>query len=399
MNVYTYKAKTKQNTTIFGKVEANTPREANNVLRERGLFVVSITQYQESIIKRLLNFSHISKNDIVNFTRQLSTMITAGLPLTDALTILQTQSTPSMQKIIDVIRRDVEGGLPLAKALEKHPRYFTTVYVSLVRAGESAGVLDQVLSRLADTLESQKEFAAKTKGALIYPAIVVIAMSIVAFVMMVFVIPKLTAMYKDFGAQLPLPTEILISVSTAAATYWYIVIIGVVALVAGYRAYGKTPKGRERIDRIKLHVPIFGIIRQKVALVELNRTLSLLVGAGISLLTALQISLDALDNVIYRNALKEVAKNVEKGQSLSQSLARSEEFPILMNQMVSVGEETGKMDEVLLKLATYFETESEHAVKGLTSAMEPLIMIVLGIGVGFLVIAIILPIYNLTNQF
>jgi type IV pilus assembly protein PilC len=206
-------------------------------------------------------------------------------------------------------------------------------------------------------------------------------------------------MYKDFGAALPAPTQILINVSNFTSRFWYLVIGAVGGGVFLFQTYGKTPAGRLRIDRFKLKLPVFGDIISKVSLVELNRTLSLLVSAGISLLTALQISLDALDNKVYRDALERVIKSVEKGQSFSQALARTEEFPVLMNQMVSVGEETGKIDEVLLKLANYFESESEHAVKGLTSAMEPLIMIVLGVGVGFLIIAIIMPIYNLTNQF
>lgn len=399
MNVYSYKAKTKKNDTILGKVEANDVREASGILRERGLFVISVTEYQESVIRRFFKFSRISKNDVVNFTRQLSTMITAGLPLTDALTILQTQSNSGMQKIIDIVRRDVEGGTTLAKALEKHPKTFSIVYISLVKAGESAGVLDQVLNRLADTLEKQKEFRAKTQGALIYPAIVMGAMGIVMFIMMVFVVPKLTSMYKDFGAALPAPTLILIALSNFMSTFWYLVVGGVIGLAFAYKAYYKTPDGRLRIDRWKLKIPVFGELQSKVVLVEVSRTLALLVSAGISLLTALEITLDAVENRVYYDALSLVSKNVERGQSLSNALQRSEEFPVLMNQMVSVGEETGKLDEVLLKLSAYFESESEHAIKGLTTAMEPLIMIVLGLGVGFLIIAIILPIYNLTNQF
>ncbi len=399
MNVYQYKAKTKKNDTIFGKIEATDVHEATAALRERGLFVISVTEYQESSLLKLFKFSRISPNDVVNFTRQLSTMITAGLPLTDALVILQAQSPPAMQKVIDIVRRDVEGGMTLSKSMEKHPKVFSQVYVSLVMAGESAGVLDKILARLADTLEKQKEFRSKTQGALIYPMIVMVAMGVVAFIMMVFVIPKLTAMYKDFGAQLPTPTKILIGVSNFVSSFWYIVLLGTGGLIALYQAYNKTPEGRLRIDRLKLQMPIFGNIRTKVALVELTRTLSLLVGAGISLLTALEIVLGALDNKVFYNALEKVTKSVEKGQSFSNALARSDEFPILMNQMVSVGEETGKLDEVLLKVSTYFESESETAVKGLTTAMEPLIMIVLGVGVGFLIIAIILPIYNLTNQF
>ncbi|MEP7167376.1 MAG: type II secretion system F family protein [Candidatus Woesebacteria bacterium] len=399
MNVYSYKARTQKNENIFGKVEAQSPKDASSILRERGLFVISITQYKESQLLSMFKFSRVSQTDVVNFTRQLSTMITAGLPLTESLGILNAQSKPNMQQIIETVRRDVEGGSTLSKALEKHKPPFSAVYIALIKAGESAGVLDKVLNRLADTLEKEKEFQAKTKGALIYPAIVTLAMVAVGFVMMIFVVPKMTSMYKDFGAQLPLPTQILISTSNFMAQFWYIFVIAAVGGYLAFQAYKKTPDGRLRIDELLLKIPIMGEIRTKVTLVELARTLSLLISAGISLLLALEIVYDSVDNMVYKNALDKITKDVEKGQTLSSSVARRTEFPILMSQMIAVGEETGKMDEVLLKLSTYFETESEHAVKGLTTALEPLIMIVLGIGVGFLIIAIIMPIYNLTNQF
>lgn len=399
MQIYNYKARTQQNETVTGKVEANTASEANLVLRERGLFVISIVEFHESSLLAILKYSKVSKNDIVNFTRQLSTMVTAGLPLTEALQILEVQAKPVLKKLLSAVRRDVEGGMTLAKALEKHPSAFSTVYISLIKAGESAGVLDQVLHRLADTLEKQKEFSSKTKGALIYPAIVMLAMVIVGFVMMIFVIPKMTEMYKDFGADLPMPTMVLITISDFMVAYWYLLLILVGGGALAFNAYHKTAAGKLKVDEWLLKLPIFGELRAKIALVELTRTLSLLISAGISLLTAIEISFDSVGNMVFRNALVKIAKDVEKGQSLSSSVAKRVEFPVLMSQMISVGEETGKLDEVLLKLSAYFETESEHAVKGLTTAMEPLIMIVLGIGVGLLIIAIILPIYNLTSQF
>ncbi|MBP9699884.1 type II secretion system F family protein [Candidatus Woesebacteria bacterium] len=399
MQIYNYKARTQQNETVTGKVEANTASEANLVLRERGLFVISIVEFHESSLLAVLKYSKVSKNDIVNFTRQLSTMVTAGLPLTEAVQILEVQAKPVLKKLLSAVRRDVEGGMTLAKALEKHPTAFSTVYISLIKAGESAGVLDQVLHRLADTLEKQKEFSSKTKGALIYPAIVMLAMVIVGFVMMIFVIPKMTEMYKDFGADLPMPTMVLITISDFMVAYWYLLLIVIGGGAVAFNAYRKTPAGKLKVDEWLLKLPIFGELRAKIALVELTRTLSLLISAGISLLTAIEISFDSVGNMVFRNALVKIAKDVEKGQSLSSSVAKRVEFPVLMSQMISVGEETGKLDEVLLKLSAYFETESEHAVKGLTTAMEPLIMIVLGIGVGLLIIAIILPIYNLTSQF
>lgn len=399
MNTFSYKARTQKNEPVTGKVEAQSLKDAAVILRERGLFVISLTPYKDFGIMSALSTSRVSSNDIVNFTRQLSTMITAGLPLTEALGILMVQAAPGLQKVIEVVRRDVEGGSTLAKAMEKHQPPFSEVYIALIKAGESAGVLEKVLNRLADTLEKEKEFSAKTKGALVYPVIVMSAMTIVGFIMMVFVVPKMTAMYKDFGAELPAPTRILIGTSDFMAQFWYVFVIGAIGAILAVRAYYKTPVGRLRLDGYLLKVPVFGEIRTKTTLVELTRTLSLLVSAGISLLLALEIATDAVQNMVFKQALQKIYKEVEKGQTLASSVAHRQEFPVLMSQMISVGEETGKMDEVLLKLSAYFETESEHAVKGLTTALEPLIMIVLGIGVGFLIIAIIMPIYNLTNSF
>lgn len=399
MLTYSYKARTQKNENVTGKVEAQSLKDASVILRERGLFVISLTEFHDMSIMNKLPLNGVSSTDIVNFTRQLSTMITAGLPLTEAMGILMVQSQPSMQKVIEEVRRDVEGGSTLAKALEKHQPPFTDVYIALVKAGEAAGVLEKVLNRLADTLEKEKEFNAKTKGALIYPVIVLLAMVAVGFIMMVFVVPKLTSMYKDFGSELPLPTRILITVSDVMSQFWYVFIAAAVGSVVGIRTYYKTTVGRYKIDELLLKMPVFGPIRVKTTLVELTRTLSLLVSAGISLLLALEISTDAVSNQVFKDALQKIYKEVEKGQTLAASIAHRQEFPVLMSQMISVGEETGKMDEVLLKLANYFESESEQAIKGLTTALEPFIMITLGIGVAFLILAIILPIYNLTSQF
>lgn len=400
MALFLYTAKNEHAEPVKGKVEARSVSQAAAILRTRGLLVVNVqpeTQNSFSALQTLL--TGVKFDDVVNFTRQLATMVTAGLPLTEALSILGQQSSPSMAALVAEVVRDVEGGTTFAKALEKHPKAFSRVYIQLVRAGEAGGVLDEVLQRLADNMEKDKEFRAKTKGALIYPVIVLVAMLVVSMVMMIFVIPKLTQMYQDFGAELPLPTRILIGASSFMASYWWIVIGAVVAAVVGVIQWRKTPKGEREWDRYMLKVPIFGVLRQKVILTEFARTLSLLLGAGISLLQALDIVSDAASNRLFRDALKECSQQVEKGVSLSLAMGKYTLFPPLLSQMISVGEETGKLDDVLLKLSAYFESESEHAVKNLTTAMEPIIMIVLGLGVGGMVIAIIMPIYNLTSQF
>ncbi|OGJ21977.1 MAG: hypothetical protein A2804_02665 [Candidatus Pacebacteria bacterium RIFCSPHIGHO2_01_FULL_46_10] len=400
MPIFTYKVKLQSGETAKGKVEAQNGAQAAALLKEKGFFIISVEEASGALFKSLQTaLDHVTPKDIVGFTRQLSTMVTAGLTLTEAFVILEQQSRPVMQKVISALRRDVEGGSSFADALKKQSNLFSKVYIALIRSGEAAGVLDQILKRLADSLEKQSEFASKTKGALVYPVIVVTAMVAVTIVMMVFVIPKLTAMYQDFGAELPGVTKALISTSNFFTKYWYGMIFTIGGTIYGLKRWKKTPYGEQMIDGWILKVPVFGTLKVKVMMADFTRTVSLLLGAGVSLLSTLQIVGESLDNAMYRLALKDVAGDVEKGVSFAEALSRRELFPPLVSQMASVGEETGKLDEVLLKVSSYFETESEQAVKNLSTALEPLIMVFLGIGVGFLMIAIVMPIYNLTSQF
>ncbi len=400
MPFFKYTAKNKFGETINGKVESRTIDQAASLLTTRGLLVIRLTPLTEdsfAFIKKM--FGGVKFDDVVNFTRQLSTMITAGLPLAGALSILVRDGKPEVTQMMAVILQDVEGGNAFADAIAKHKKIFSRLYIQLVRAGETGGVLDTVLERLADNMEKEKEFKAKTKGALIYPVIVIIAMFAVGIIMMIFVIPKLTEMYKDFGAELPLVTRVLIGLSDAMVKFWWIFGAGIAGFIYAAKQYYKTELGRYKIDELKLKIPIFGELQKKVILTEFSRTLALLLGSGITLLEAISIVTDSVENVVYRTALTEVSKQVEKGSSLSGALSHYDSFPTILHQMMSVGEETGKLDEVLKKLSVYFEQESEHAIKNMTTAIEPMIMIVLGLGVGAMVIAIIMPIYNLTSQF
>lgn len=396
---YRFKAKTAGGETRKGIVEAQDQQAAINVLRGQKLFIIELHEISETGISLFSIGKKVKFDDVVNFTRQLSTMISAGLPLTDALSILQVQTQPALQKVVAEILKAIEGGSTFADALIAHQEVFSKVYISLVRAGESAGVLDTILVRLADNLEKQREFRAKTKGALIYPVIVLIGMTLVGIVMMVFVLPKLTAMYEDFNANLPLVTRILMGISSFLSQTWYLGIGAAVGLTYAIRAWRKTKSGAIRFDKMMFKVPIFGKIKTMTTMAEFTRTLALLASAGVALVEGLGIVKDVVDNAVLEDALEIVAKDVEKGQSLATSLAKHESFPIIVSQMVSVGEQTGKLDDVLNRVAGYFEVESEHAVKNLSTAMEPIIMVILGLGVGFMIVAIIVPIYNLTSTF
>jgi type II secretory pathway component PulF len=398
--IFKYIAKNKSGENIRGKVEAASKIQAVSTLFSRDLFVIDVstlgqeTGFLSKIFKPKVKFA-----ELVNFTRQLATMINAGLPLASALSILEEEGESEMTKLTANLLKDVESGLSFSDSLQKYPDNFSRIYVQLVRAGEAGGVLDEVLERLAITLEKEKDFKAKTKSAMIYPIIILIAMVAVGAVMMIAVIPKLTEMYDDFGADLPVMTRSLMAVSGFMVKFWWLMLLLGIAAGAALRSYRKTKKGELLIDRWLLKLPIFGKMRQKIILTDFTRTLSLLLGAGVSLLESINIVADAIDNAVYREELAEAAKEVERGTSLSSAVSRYEDFPSILHQMMSVGEETGKIDEILEKLAEYFEKESEYAVKNMTTAMEPLIMIVLAVGVGFMVVAIIMPIYSLTSQF
>jgi type II secretory pathway component PulF len=268
-----------------------------------------------------------------------------------------------------------------------------------VRAGESSGTLDSVLSNLANTLEKDMEFQSKVKGAFIYPAIIVTAMILVSAVVLIFVVPKLTELYADLDIALPLPTVILMFVSDMAVRFWWLAIILGVIGFSVLRKYRQTPQGSLIIDKLILKLPIMGKLNRDSSLTELTRTMGALAGAGVPILESLKISSSVATNAVHRQAVTRASTLVEKGAQLSKAIAADEIFPPIIPQMISVGEETGKMDEVLNKLSHFYELEVEHQVKNLTTALEPIIMIILGIGVALLVISIILPIYNITSAF
>jgi len=399
MQRYRFRAKSKKGVSRKGLVEAQSLQSAADVLRKQNLVIIDLHEATQSG-GGLFKFSNKVKfEDVVNFTRQLSTMISAGLPLTDALSILQVQVPPALSTHVMEILRSIEGGETFANSLKEHDEVFSKVYVALVEAGEAAGVLDTILARLADNLEKQREFRAKTKGALIYPVIVLIGMLLVGVVMMVFVLPKLTIMYEDFDAELPLITKMLMGMSAFMAKTWYLMVVIGFGGVYALRAWRKTELGALKYDQLILKIPIFGKIKSMTLMAEFSRTLALLASAGVSLVEALTIVQGVVDSAVIKKALVAVGRSVERGSSLAESLAKHESFPMIVPQMVSVGEQTGKLDDVLNRVAGYFETESEHAIKNLSTAMEPIIMVVLGLGVGFMIVAIIVPIYNLTSTF
>jgi len=398
MKKYKYKAIDSYGKTVSGEVEAVNEDLAAKLVKKRGYIVLGISHSRSQFGFLNRYKSRVSQADVTVFTRQLATMTNAGLPIVEALSILRMQSKANLQAVFSQILADVEGGESLSTAMKKHSRIFSPTYLALVKSGETGGVLDKVLDRLADNLEKQQEFRGKVKGALIYPAIIVVGMIIVAIVMMVFVIPKLTDLYTQFDAELPFTTRLLLGFTGIFTKYWYLAAI--VIFIAGwsFSLYRKTTQGQHQIAEIMFKIPIFGDLQKEIILTELTRTLSLMVGSGVPILEGLSVTAGVVENVIISDALKDVSNQIEKGFPVAFAFAKHPDaFPYILSQMVSVGEETGKMEEVLAKVSHIFEVSSEQKVKALTAAIEPVIMIVLGIGVAFLVIAVILPIYNLTT--
>jgi len=400
MNKYRYKARDKSGRAVSGEVEASNESTAARLVRERGYILVDLRLAGGGLLGLSGKLtSRVSGADVTAFTRQLATMVNAGLPITESLQILRLQSKTALKAVATQVLADVESGESLSKAFEKHPKVFSPTYIALVRAGETGGVLDKVLGRLADNMEKAQEFRGKVKGAMIYPAIIVIGMVAVSIIMVVFIMPRLTELYTQFDAELPITTKILTLVSGFFINFWYLAILVFGAAFWAFKEYSKTRAGRRKIAGIVFKIPILGELQKEVVLTELTRTLSLMVGSGVPILEGMAVTSGVVGNVIVSEALVGAAKQIEKGFPISYAFAQyPEAFPYILAQMISVGEETGKMEEVLSKVSHVFEVDSEQKVKALTSAIEPIIMIVLGIGVAFLVVSVILPIYNLTTS-
>lgn len=404
MSLYKYTAKDTNGKKYSGEIEVLDEKTLVVTLQKQGLIPIKINKRDEGgvagIFQSIMPKLGGSGADLVGFTRQLSTMISAGLPLTDALVILEKQTkNQEFAREISEIVANVSGGSSLSQALAKHPKTFDVVYIKLVEAGETGGVLDKVLVKLSETLERDREFKSKTKGAFIYPVIVIIVMLLVMLVMMIFVVPRLTSLYTEIGAKLPLPTVILIAISNFLRGFWWLLAIFIAISAWSLRYFSKTENGAMVMSRFALHIPIWGKIRKTLILASFTRTLGLLIAAGIPIIVALKVVAGLLQSPTYKEGIDFAIERVERGSPLYQPLSANPAFPPIIGQMLRVGEETGKMDEVLGRLSVYFENESEHSIRNLTTALEPIILVILGLGVGVLVLSIILPIYNLTAQF
>lgn len=396
---FSYKARNQKGETQAGVVVAQDQARAEQLLAENGMLIISLEKQEDNILASLNPFGKsVNNKDLVLFSRQLSTLISARVPIVQSLRILQEQITSKyLLSIIGDLITSVENGDSLSNALDKHDNVFGRVYISLVKSGELSGSLDKSLVYLADQLEKDYELKSKVKGAMTYPIFVLSALLVVGLLMFKFVLPNLTSVLEEQGGSLPPVSLMLIAFTHFFNQFWWLIIISIAGLILGSRYYITTMAGRYQWDRLKISLPIIGDIFQKIYLARFSRNLSTLVIGGIPIIKALQIVSDIVNNVIYRDIILQTADKIAAGKSISDGLSGHKEFPSIVTQMVRVGEQTAQLDDILAKLANFYEKEVDAKVGTLTTLMEPVIMIILGLGVGVLVAGILMPIYSMSS--
>lgn len=400
MPQFTYEAVEPSGRVIKGSLDADNASVVLSKLQTLNYTVVDVTEARGGS-KAVLGGKKGGKvklNALVVFSRQFATMVNAGINILKCLDILEAQTKdPVLRPIIIEVRKDVVGGASLTEALSKHPRAFSKLFVSMVRAAEAGGILDQILDRLATFLEKEQEIIGRIKGAMVYPVCVLIFAILMVIAMFIFVLPTFKDIFEGSGAPLPLITRMLFMLSDIIRGYWYLLPTIPIATVMGVKAYYKTDQGRWNIDKLKLRIPVIGELVQKMAISRFSRTLGTLVNSGVPVLRALEIVAETAGNVVIAHAVDQARSSVRDGQRIGQPLAASGMFPQMVTQMIDIGEETGRMSDMLIKIATFYDNEVDVAVKALTSLIEPMLIIFLGGIVGFIVGSIMVPMFNLIN--
>ncbi|NIT14392.1 MAG: type II secretion system inner membrane protein GspF [Candidatus Dadabacteria bacterium] len=398
MPVFKYKAINSQGNTVDGTIDAESVKTASDKLKKDGYFPSSIDEIQKAQDSRFSLFNRVSTAELAISTRQFSTLISAGLPLEASLTTLSEQTEDKkLGHVLSQVREKVSEGGSLANSLKDHKNVFSDIYTSIVRAGEASGNLDVVLLRLADFLEKQAALRSKVRSAFVYPIFMFVVGSGVLAFMMTFVIPRITKIFEESKKALPIMTVVLINTSNFITQYYYLIFLFFAGLIYILYRYAKTEKGKEQKDILSLKIPIFGKINRMVILARFTRTLGTLLSSGIPLLDALRIGGEVSGNQVYINSLRRVSENVKEGTSLAKPLEQSGVFPPMMTRMIAVGEQTGELEEMLDKVADSYDQQVETNLQALTSLLEPVMIVVMGGIVGFIVMAILLPIFDITS--
>jgi general secretion pathway protein F len=406
MAVYLYKALNAKGKQVKGVIDADSTRGARLKLKQLGMFPTHVEETQQRQSTYNINLStltnrsrKISVSQLAVLTRQLATLSAAGMPLVDALKALADQiDQTSLRSIIAEVSDKVNEGSTLANSMRSYPQIFPRIYVNMISSGEASGSLDMVLERLADLLESQAALRRKIMSALTYPILMCTLCFGVIMLLMAYVVPQITIIFKEQHATLPVPTRIIIALSDFVRSYWYLILLAVIALPSGLKYYAQTKKGRKRIDTLILSLPVIGGLKLKIATSRLARNLGLMLSSGIEMLTALTIARNIIGNVILEECVQTAAEGVREGGSLAVELNKSGRFPRLLIHMVAIGEKTGQLETMLVRAASVYESEVDSVVSGFTSILEPLLIIFLALIVGTILAAVMLPMLEMTSM-
>lgn len=400
MSTFAWKAYDGTGAETSGQIDAESSSAVEAQLRQRGLTVTEVKSKTKSKELELPGFGGIKPTDLTIMTRQLATMIGSGMTILRALMIIESQvENQKLREVLQDVSKDVEAGLPFSDSLGKHDKVFTPLYVSMVRAGETGGVLDSSLLRVADQLEASDSLRRQVKSAMTYPTVVFIFAMLVLVAMLVFIVPTFGGMFDDLGAELPAITQYTVAASDAVKGSWYLILAAMAGAFFGFKRWRKTPGGRAVWERFTLRAPMkVGPVVQKIALARWSRTLSALTAAGVPLLLALDVTGKTSGNIVVEEAMDDVIQSVKSGGTIAGPLRQADVFPAMVTHMVSVGEETGQIEEMLSKVADFYEDQVDAAIKSLTSIIEPIMILMIGGIVGFVVISMYMPMFSIYNE-
>jgi len=400
MATFVYKVRDRSGKIFTGNMEGENKNSVVSRLREMNYFITSVNEKKKNILfsSQINLFQGIKLRDLTIFYRQFSTMVNAGLTLVNSLDILIEQvENKALSNVISLIKSDVEAGSTLADAMAKHPQAFSELYISMVRAGEIGGVLDEILNKIADLMEKDFALRQKIKSAMSYPSFVAGAALLMSIFMLTFILPQFVGVFAQYDANLPALTQFFVTLTILFNKFWYIFFMVFAGLVAAFLAYIKTPNGKLNFDKFKLGAPIFGEINRKGAIARFTRILGTLIKSGVPILEALQVSSNAIGNLVISSAVLGAKTKIKEGQSISGPLAASGIFPPMVTQMIMVGEESGELEEMLVNVAKFYDEEVDRSVEKLTAIIEPLMMAFIGLTVGTMIIAMYLPIFGMIN--
>jgi len=401
VSTYRYSAMDPSGRTVSGTLEADSFELVRTKLSDLNYHVLSIRQAKagNSLKEAFNNMQRVKLRDLVMFSRQFATMIDAGLSVVKCLDILQKQTrNPKMKEVIGEVKRDVAGGMSLTESLQKHPRIFSPLYVNMMRSAEAGGILDIVLDRLSTFLEKEQETRNKIKSAMTYPAVVFCFAMLMVMGLLFFVLPKFKGIFETMGLKLPLTTKILLNSSSYLQQYWYIALVMIIGSVVLIKIFSRTDRGKYAIDSAKLRLPIFGDLILKTSVSRFARTFGTLISSGVPVLRALEIVSDTAGNRVISEIVVRARVSIKEGEKISTPLFGSRIFPVMVTQMIAIGEETGRLDQMLVKVSNFYDDEVDNTLKSLTSLIEPLMIVGLGLIVGFIAVSVISPIYALVGS-